>query len=510
VRALAVPRGPLRPLRVQASSVGVGLLVRQQRMLGLPTPAPHALEPMTPLGPGAGLGRSLPMGVGQKVVQGFQLGVGARRQLRCHNAACIMSGLTLPFAWRIGWRYTRARRAGRRNGFIGFISSVSMLGICLGVAALIVVLSVMNGFQHEVRDRMLSVLPHLEVERLDGAALADPQIVANRLQALPQVMATAPYVALQGLLSRGDVLRGVMLRGIDPRHEPQVTALARDMAQQVFAQLQPGAFGVVLGQVLAQNLGVGRGDSLVLMLPSMQPTPAGLMPRLRTVRVMGVFRSGHYEFDATMAWMHVDDAARLMRLAGPSGVRARLQDPLQARATAPTVQARLGADYVVRDWTQTNRTWFAAVQVEKRMMGIILTLIVAVAAFNLVSTLVMTVTDKRGDIAILRTLGVSPLGIMAIFVVQGAIVGALGTLLGLGVGLLVATHVDVIVPALEALFDTQFLPQDVYLISTMPSDPQAADIVPVVVVSLVLSWLATLYPAWMASRVQPAEALRHE
>jgi hypothetical protein len=236
VRALAVPRGPLRPLRVQASSVGVGLLVRQQRMLGLPTPAPHALEPMTPLGPGAGLGRSLPMGVGQKVVQGFQLGVGARRQLRCHNAACIMSGLTLPFAWRIGWRYTRARRAGRRNGFIGFISSVSMLGICLGVAALIVVLSVMNGFQHEVRDRMLSVLPHLEVERLDGAALADPQIVANRLQALPQVMATAPYVALQGLLSRGDVLRGVMLRGIDPRHEPQVTALARDMAQQVFAQ----------------------------------------------------------------------------------------------------------------------------------------------------------------------------------------------------------------------------------------------------------------------------------
>ena len=421
-----------------------------------------------------------------------------------------MSGLTLPFAWRVGWRYTRARRAGRRNSFIGFISSVSMLGICLGVAALIVVLSVMNGFQHEVRDRMLSVLPHLQVQRLDGAALANPDAVAARLTELPQVVAAAPYVAMQGLLSRGEVLRGVMVRGIDPVAEPAVTPLAGELAQRVFPLLQPGTFGVVLGQVLAQNLGVQRGDSLVLMLPSMQATPAGLMPRLRTVQVVGVFHSGHYEFDASMAWMHVDDAARLMRLAGPSGVRVRLQDPSQARGLTPTVQGVLGPSFAVSDWTQTNRTWFAAVQVEKRMMGIILTLIVAVAAFNLVSTLVMTVTDKRGDIAILRTLGVSPLGIMAIFVVQGAIVGALGTLLGLGFGLLVANHVDVIVPALEALFRTQFLPQDVYLISTMPSDPQAADIVPVVVVSLALSWLATLYPAWMASRVQPAEALRHE
>ena len=416
----------------------------------------------------------------------------------------------IPYELVLGWRYTRAGRATRRNGFISFISGVSMLGIGLGVAALIIVLSVMNGFQREVRDRMLGVVSHIEVYAADGGALSDWQATLNQIKANPAVVGAAPFVAAQALVARGDDMKGVLVRGIDPVLEPQVSDLQSDMQAQVLNRLQPGQFGLVLGRDLAQNLGAMPGELVTLVSPSGQVTPAGVVPRMKQMTVLGTFSSGHYEYDSSLALMHVDDAARMFRLEGPSGVRVKLRDLHQAREVAQQLQAQLGLGFHVRDWTQQNRTWFAAVQVEKRMMFIILTLIVAVAAFNLVSTLVMTVTDKRADIAILRTLGASPGSIMGIFVVQGAAVGVMGTLGGLALGLLVAFNIDVIVPALERLFSATFLPQDIYLISRMPSEPLASDIVPIAVISLVLAFAATLYPSWRASRVNPAEALRYE
>ena len=416
----------------------------------------------------------------------------------------------IPYELVLGWRYTRAGRATRRNGFISFISGVSMLGIGLGVAALIIVLSVMNGFQREVRDRMLGVVSHIEVYAFDGGALPDWQATLSQVKANPAVVGAAPFVAAQALLARGDDMKGVLVRGIDPALEPQVSDLQSDMQAQVLSRLQPGQFGLVLGRDLAQNLGSLPGELVTLVSPSGQVTPAGVVPRMKQMTVLGTFSSGHYEYDSSLALMHVNDAARMFRLEGPSGVRVKLRDLHQAREVAQQLQAQLGMGFHVRDWTQQNRTWFAAVQVEKRMMFIILTLIVAVAAFNLVSTLVMTVTDKRADIAILRTLGASPGSIMGIFVVQGAAVGVMGTLGGLALGLLVAFNIDVIVPALERLFSATFLPQDIYLISRMPSEPMASDIVPIAVISLVLAFAATLYPSWRASRVNPAEALRYE
>lgn len=422
--------------------------------------------------------------------------------------------MPLPYEFVIGWRYTRAGRATRRNGFISFISAVSMLGIALGVAALIIVLSVMNGFQKEVRDRMLGVLSHIEVLSVTGDALADPAGTMARVREHPRVRAVAPFIAEQGLLARGQDMKGAVIRGIDPAQEPAVTALGADLAAQAFGALQPGRFGIVLGAALARSLGVTTGDAVTLVVPSGQLTPAGVVPRLRQMTVVGLFDSGHYEYDATLALVHLEDAQRLFRLAGPTGIRVRLDDLHAAREVAIELAAQLepalGPGVLVRDWTRANRTWFAAVQVEKRMMFIILTLIVAVAAFNLVSTLVMTVTDKRADIAILRTLGASPRSVMAIFVVQGAAVGLVGTALGLALGLGVALHIDTLVPALERLLGVHFLPQDIYLISRMPSDPQAGDIVPIAVISLVLAFVATLYPSWRASRLNPAEALRYE
>lgn len=432
--------------------------------------------------------------------------------------ATIRAMQHLPYELRVGWRYTRAGRASRRNGFISFISGVSMLGIALGVAALIIVLSVMNGFQKEVRDRMLSVVSHIEVFDVNGQALADAPALMARLQQHPQVVGAAPFIATQALLARGDDMKGVVVRGIDPRSEPDVSdmwsgagaaggALSRtEMAQR----LTPDSFNIVLGAELARALGVRMGDRVTLIAPSGQVTPAGVGPRLKQLTVVGTFDSGHYEYDSAMALVHVEDAARIFRLEGPSGVRLKLSDLHQARAVADTLRQTLGTDVVVRDWTRQNRTWFAAVQVEKRMMFIILTLIVAVASFNLVSTLVMTVTDKRADIAILRTLGASPSSVMAIFVVQGAMVGVIGTLLGLALGLGVAFNIDVIVPALENALGASFLPKDLYIISRMPSDPQAGDIVPITVIALLMAFVATLYPSWHAAQVNPAEALRYE
>jgi lipoprotein-releasing system permease protein len=415
-----------------------------------------------------------------------------------------------PYELQIGWRYTRSGRAGRRNGFISFISGVSMIGISLGVAALIIVLSVMNGFQKEVRDRMLSVIAHIEVYEANGAALADWRATARQARQNPQVIGAAPFIATQALIARGEEMRGAIVRGISPADEATVTALAAELRDSTYARLQPGRWGIVLGIELARSLGVREGDAVTIVAPGGQVTPAGVVPRLKQFTVVGTFNAGHYEYDSGLALIHLDDAQRLFRLEGPTGVQLKLADQGEARRVGEALQTSLGPSVQVRDWTRTNRHWYDAVQVEKRMMFIILTLIVAVAAFNLVSTLVMTVTDKRADIAILRTLGASPRSIMGIFIVQGATSGIIGTALGVGLGLLVAYNIDVIVPAIESALQVSFLPSSIYLISRMPSDPQQGDIVPIAVISLVLAFLATLYPSWRASRVQPAEALRYE
>jgi lipoprotein-releasing system permease protein len=410
----------------------------------------------------------------------------------------------------LGWGYTRAGRATRRNGFISFISGVSMLGISLGVAALIIVLSVMNGFQKEVRDRMLGVVSHVEIYGPGGGALPDVNRTLAEVRKNPEVIGAAPFVGAQSLLARGEDMRGTMVRGIDPKLEPQVTDLASATNAGVLDKLVPGQFGIVLGAELARNLGVQAGDPVTMIAPGGQVTPAGVVPRLKQMTVVGTFDSGHFEFDSGLVLVHIEDAQRIFRLEAPTGVRLKLRNLNRAREVAAQLGTQLTGEFLVRDWTQQNRTWFAAVQLEKRMMFIILTLIVAVAAFNLVSTLVMTVTDKRADIAILRTLGASPASIMGIFVVQGAAVGVIGTLAGLLVGLGIAVNIDVIVPFIEHMLNASFLPKDIYLISRMPSDPQSSDILPIAIISLVLAFVATLYPSWRASRVNPAEALRYE
>jgi len=417
--------------------------------------------------------------------------------------------MQLPYELTLGWRYTRAGRATRRNGFISFISGASMLGIALGVAALIIVLSVMNGFQKDVRDRMLGVVSHIEINAPNGSALPDVQRTLQEARSNPNVIGAAPFIASQALLARAGDMKGAMVRGIDPALEGQVTELAEDNARSL-EQLRPGSFAVVLGEQLARQLDVEVGDVVTLIAPSGQITPAGIVPRLKQMTVAGTFSSGHYEYDAALVLLHHEDAARIFRLEGPSGVRLKLRDLYAAPQVTQQLAGTLSDYLFIRDWTQQNKTWFAAVQVEKRMMSIILTLIVAVAAFNLISTLVMTVQDKRADIAILRTLGASPLSIMGIFVVQGALVGIIGTVLGLLLGLGVAFHIDTIVPAIEKMLGIAFLPQEIYLISRMPSDPQGGDIIPIALISLLLAFVATLYPSWRASRVNPAEALRYE
>ncbi|MBN8754540.1 MULTISPECIES: lipoprotein-releasing ABC transporter permease subunit [Variovorax] len=418
--------------------------------------------------------------------------------------------MRFPYELQLGWRYTRAGRATRRNGFISFISGVSMLGIALGVAALIIVLSVMNGFQKEVRDRMLGVVSHIEIFSRDGQALPQLEEIMAAARKHPEVIGAAPFINTQALIARGEDMKGTVVRGIDPKLEPEVTDTNSIAAHGTFDKLVPGEFGIVLGAELARSLFVQPGDKVTLVAPGGQVTPAGVVPRLKQFTVVGTFDSGHYEYDSALAMVHEQDAAKVFRLEGPTGIRLKLKDLNEARDVADQLAVSLPGEFLIRDWTRQNKTWFAAVQVEKRMMFIILTLIVAVAAFNLVSTLVMTVTDKRADIAILRTLGSSPRSIMGIFVVQGAMVGVIGTVAGLLLGLGIAFNIDVIVPFLEHLFHASFLPKDIYLISKMPSDPQQSDIVPIAIISLVLSFVATLYPSWRASRVNPAEALRYE
>jgi lipoprotein-releasing system permease protein len=360
---------------------------------------------------------------------------------------------------------------------------------------------------------MLSVIAHVEIHGAAGGTLPDWHATADKARQLSgsgRIVGAAPFIAAQSLIGRGDEMRGVMVRGILPKEEATVTALAAKLRDTTLAKLEPGAWRIVLGVELARMLGVREGDSVTIVAPGGQVTPAGVLPRLKTFTVAGTFDAGHYEYDSALALIHLDDAARLYRLEGASGVQLKLADVQDARRLGGELAASMGSEVLVRDWTRTNRNWFDAVQIEKRLMAIILTLIVAVAAFNLVSTLVMTVTDKRADIAILRTLGASPSSVMGIFVVQGASAGIIGTLAGLVLGLLVAFNIDVIVPAIERALGVAFLPGSIYVISRMPSDPQWGDIVPIALVSLALAFLATLYPSWRASRVNPAEALRYE
>ncbi len=415
----------------------------------------------------------------------------------------------LPFEWLVGLRYTRAGRRSSRNSFISFISLISMAGIALGVAALIVVLSVMNGFQKEVRDRMLSVLPHIEVFDA-GGALQDWQDTAREVQKNKAVLGTAPYVDAQAMIINDGVMRGVVLRGILPEEEPKVSVVASKVKAGKLTDLRAGEFNIILGVELAHAMHVGIGDKVTLAAPESQLTPAGMVPRLKGFTVVAVFEAGHYEFDSGMAFIHISDAEKFFRQSSPSGIRLRIADMLKAPQVAHELRNSLPEYLIPRDWSQQNSNYFAAVKTEKTMMFIILTLIIAVAAFNLVSTLVMTVTEKQADIAILRTLGASPWSVMKIFMIQGALVGLMGTALGVGSGILVALNIDIIVPFIEHILGIQFLAKEVYVISSLPSDLHWADVWTIGGVAIVLAFFATIYPSWRAARVKPAEALRYE
>jgi lipoprotein-releasing system permease protein len=416
----------------------------------------------------------------------------------------------LPYELLIGLRYTRAKR---KNHFISFISLTSMIGIALGVAALIVVLSVMNGFQAELRTRILGVASHLEITGANNQLGDWPSLAAQVKQNQPEVIASAPYVMAQGMLSYGQAVQGALVRGILPGYEDKVADLGKNMKVGKLTDLRAGEFGVVLGADLAQLLGVGIGEKVVLMAPQGQFTPTGVVPRIKQFRVVGLFQIGMYEYDAGLALIHMDDAAKLYRMGeNVSGLRLKLNDLFDAPAMSNKLSLNLNPSgaYFVTDWTQQHANFFKAVQLEKKVMFIILTLIVAVAAFNIVSTLVMAVTDKRADIAIMRTFGASPRSIMGIFIVQGALIGIIGTLIGAVFGIIIALNIDTIIPFIENLFHVQFLAKDVYYISDLPSKLDWNDVITIVIMSFILSLLATLYPSYKASTLNPAEALRYE
>jgi len=407
----------------------------------------------------------------------------------------------------VGLRYTRAKR---RNHFISFISLSSMMGIALGVTALITVLSVMNGFEKEVRERILDMVSHLTVTDFDGG-LKNWQEVLDATKKNKNVIAVAPYIEAQGMLINGSSVNGTLIRGVFPEQEPTVSNISSKMKTGSFSDLKAGKFGIILGQDLARILGVHVGDKVTMVTPSANVTPAGIAPRLKRFTVVGVFYLGYYQYDSAMAFVHVNDAQRLFRMKGRvTGVRAKLSDLFAAPLTREQLQDNALSEYWVRDWSSYHANWFRAVKIEKRMIFLLLLLIVAVAAFNIVSTLVMVVTDKQSDIAILRTLGASPRSIMSIFMVQGAIIGFIGTLLGTVGGVSLALNLDTVVPFLEKLFGIHILDPAVYYISVVPSDLHWDDVWTICSISLVLGLVATLYPAWRASKTQPAEALRYE
>jgi len=415
----------------------------------------------------------------------------------------------LPYEWAVGIRYTRAGKRSARNSFISFISLISVSGIALGVAALIIVLSVMNGFQKDVTGRMLSVLAHIEIYDARGAM---PNWEGARTEALrnPAVKAGAPFVETQGMLMYDGVMKPALLRGVLPSEEPKVSDVAGNMKEGSFEQLRPGEFNIIVGIDLARSLEVKVGDKVTMAVASGHSAEAAMTPRMVNFTVSGIFEAGYFEFDSGLAFVHMNDAMSVASLEAPAGIRLRLADMHEAPRIAMELQRGMAGDLLVGDWTRNNATWFAAVQSQKKMMFIILILIIAVAAFNLVATLAMTVTDKQADIAILRTLGSSPRSIMKIFMIQGALVGIIGTLAGVAFGVLVAVNIPVIVPFIEQLFGVQFLSKDIYLINTVPSDLRWPDVAGIAGVSVVLAFIATLYPSFAASRVKPAEALRYE
>ena len=407
----------------------------------------------------------------------------------------------------IGLRYTRAKR---RNHFISFISTISVAGIALGMTVLITVLSVMNGFQREIRTRILGVASHVQLTGATGT-LANWMPIAEQAVRHSGVAAAAPFVTGQGLLTNGAAVRGAVVRGVVPDREDRVADFARHMRSGSLGDLRSGEYNVVLGVELARMLGVGRGDKVVMVAPQGQVTPAGVVPRLRQFTVVGIFGVDHYEYDSGLALINLEDAQRLFRLGDAvSGVRLKLDDLFQATRIARELTRDLGPDVYATDWTQLHANFFRAVQIEKRMMFIVVILIIAVAAFNIVSSLVMTVTDKQADIAILRTLGAAPFSITKVFMIQGTLIGVFGTLLGLAGGIALALNVETVVPFIESVLGIKFLAKDVYYITELPSELQTADVVITAVVSFVLTLLATIYPSWRASKVNPAEALRYE
>jgi lipoprotein-releasing system permease protein len=415
----------------------------------------------------------------------------------------------LPFELFVGLRYLRAKR---KSHFTTFISITSMVGIALGVAVLIVVLSVMNGFGAELRNRILGVASHLQITEGNNT-LSNWQQVATGIDGTPHVLAAAPFVMGQGMLSYNSAAQGTLVRGIVPADEVKVAEFADKMKVGKLDDLRAGEFNIILGKDLAYSLGVTVGEKVVLMSPSGQATPVGTMPRMKQFKLVGLFEMGYQNYDSGLALIHMEDAAKLYRMGDKiTGLRIKLDDPFLTSEVAANIAAKLSGqgNYYISDWVQENPNFFAALKMEKRIMSIIMVLVVAVAAFNIVSTLIMAVIDKRADIAIMRTFGASPRSIMQIFIIQGALIGIIGTLLGVVLGLLIALNIGVIVPFIENLFHVQFLAKDVYYISEVPSQVLWSDVTAITITSIALSLLATLYPSYKASQINPAEALRYE
>ena len=410
-----------------------------------------------------------------------------------------------PLEFFIGLRYTRAKR---RNHFISFISLVSILGIAVGVTALITVISVMNGFDQELKSRILGMVAHATVEGVDES-VRDWQQAIERVETNPHVLGAAPYVEREAML-QGSRVSGAIIRGVLPDYEPKVSEIDRKMTEGKLGDLDAGGFRIVLGSELAMKLGVGVGDFVTVITPEVSTSPVGVQPRFKRFKVSGIFEVGMQEYDGAMAVVHMQDAETLYRLDGPSGIRLRLDDMFLAYSVARDLSGELGQSYMVSDWMQGHSNFFKAIAMEKKVMFLILSLIVAVAAFNLVSTLVMLVTDKQADIAILRTLGQSPRSIMGVFMVQGVLVGTPGIFLGVGFGVLLSLNLTSIVRWIEHTFGVAFLSADVYYISELPSDLQWSDVSWITLTAFFFCILATLYPAWRAARIDPAAALRYE
>ncbi|MBU2806838.1 lipoprotein-releasing ABC transporter permease subunit [Acidithiobacillus ferrooxidans F221] len=407
----------------------------------------------------------------------------------------------------IGLRYTRAKR---RNHFISFITGTAIMGMVIGVAALIAVMAVMNGFDHTLRSRILAVTSDVIIQG-NGVPVLDWPTAVKRLSTVPGVTGVAPYVQAQAMLSHDGLVSGAVIEGIDPALENRVNKLNQDMKMGELQSLQTHPWSIVLGRALARQLGVTVGDKITLISPQGGVTPLGVTPALRQFTVVGLFSVGIYAYDSGMAYINLGDAQRLYGLnQGVTGLRMQIKDPFTAPAFAARLQQQLGAAFYIQDWTQTHENFFKALSMEKLVMFVILSLIIAVAAFNIVATLVMVVTDKETDIAILRTLGVTPRSVMLIFMVQGGIIGLFGTLLGVFFGVLLAWNIPTLVPAIEHLFHIQFISPEVYSISQLPSKLEPWDVIHVAIAALIMSWVATLYPSWRASRVAPAEALRYE